>query len=173
MAARHHDQGKASPRPACHVDGDSPKAQCDVRVVTNWQSVRRSGRAPGKGGRGACQAAPRRRHIGNRRSHRRQDRITGCLRQARDPPKGLGSPDLGTRLDSLEISDTGRQASHADILSQLYMLRQMDFRPSPQVGLGEAYQFRSADGSLGSALVVDNISKSISACSFPDADCPD
>ena len=36
----------------------------------------------------------------------------------------------GLAMDSLEISDTGRQASHADILSQLYMLRQMDFRPS-------------------------------------------
>ena len=57
--ANFHDQGKASPRPACHVAGDPPKAQCDARVLADWQSVRCGGCAPRKGGRSAGAAAPR------------------------------------------------------------------------------------------------------------------
>ena len=69
---------------------------------------------------------------------------------------------------AMELPDTERRASHADILTRLYGVRRLNFQPVQQVGLGEAYQCRGADGVLGAALVVHGVPVHLSV-SFPGA----
>ncbi len=64
---------------------------------------------------------------------------------------------LGIAMDALEIKDTERPATAADIADKLYRLRRSAWEPTLAVGLGELHHARTADGALATALVVDNV----------------
>jgi hypothetical protein len=69
----------------------------------------------------------------------------------------------------LELPGADRQIGREDVLTQLYSVREMNFRAVPQVGLGKTYLCRDAGGVLGAALVVDDVPLHLSV-SFPAAE---
>jgi hypothetical protein len=62
----------------------------------------------------------------------------------------------GLVLDVAATPDTARRASGSDVAVKLYMIKNMRWRRlDPVFGSGEAYQGRSEDGVLATALVAD------------------
>jgi len=62
---------------------------------------------------------------------------------------------LGLTLDAADLRDS--EAHGSDISVQLYKVRDVRWREIPTVGMGAAYRARGDDGTLATALVLDDI----------------